>query len=1443
MLGWIGAGFLATGAAATDEVVEDAALPFDRRRHGMIIGMGAAGLVVESAAAARERGMTPICEVLGSITANSAFHGTRLDVDHIGGVMEGVVGQAEQRGVRRDEIAGETMFVSHETYTPARGGSAAAEIHALRRVFGDAADRIVIANVKGLTGHPMGVGLEDILSVKALETGVVPPVPNFKEVDPELGNLFLSQGGAYPIRYALRLAAGFGSQISMLLLRWTPVADGRRRAADELGYAYRVADREAWTQWLSRVSGYAEPVLEVVQHRLRVADQGPPAVRAAAPAPITEPAPAPVPEPAVVAEPAAVPEPEPAVVAEHAPAPEREPEPEPAPAVEPAPEPAAAAEPAGAGAPAAASDGVEARVLSLVAEQTGYPEDLLDMDLDLEADLGVDTVKQADVFASLREAYGIERDDSLKLRDYPTLNDVVGFIRARMPHAEEPQAEEPQAEEPQAEEPQAKQAQPAAEPAGAGAPAAASDGVEARVLSLVAEQTGYPEDLLDMDLDLEADLGVDTVKQADVFASLREAYGIERDDSLKLRDYPTLNDVVGFIRARMPHAEEPQAEEPQAEEPQAEEPQAKQAQPAAEPAGAGAPAAASDGVEARVLSLVAEQTGYPEDLLDMDLDLEADLGVDTVKQADVFASLREAYGIERDDSLKLRDYPTLNDVVGFIRERLPQARAQAPEAQAEPEPEQGPAPEPAPAAAELDRADDARFPRRVPVAVLRPPLDYCVPTGATIERGTRVVLMPDTSGTGAALSAALAQRGAEVLEIHGAPDVEALESRLAEWSQAGPIHGVYWLPALDDEGALAALDANGRRDALHVRVKLLAATMRALPEDAFLVTATRLGGRHGYDDDGATGVLGGAVTGFTKALARERTELLIKAVDFAIESDPTMIAELLIGETVTDPGAVEIGYADELRWSVGLLDRPAEHDPAREPGKDTVFMVTGAAGSIVSAITADLAAASGGTFHLLDLVPAPDPSDPDLAKFGSDREGLKGELADRIRDRGERPTPKLVERDLARIERARAALDALEAIERAGGSAHWHQVDLTDAEQVAAAVADALQTSGRIDVLLHCAGLEISHFLPDKPQREYDLVFDVKAHGWLNVLAGLDRAGAAAPQTAIAFSSIAGRFGNGGQTDYSAANDLLCKSISNMRRTSQTRGIAIDWTAWASIGMASRGSIPKMMEVAGIDMLAPEVGIPVVRRELTAAGGGCEVVEAGSLGVLLDERHPTGGVDTERATAAVRARSGPMTGKIEAFGASGKLSVLTELDPARQAFLNDHRIDGTPVLPGVMGMEGFAEVASALVPGFKVIELEDVELLAPFKFYRDEPRTVILHALVRDGGNGTLVAECELIGRRALHGQGEQETPPLHRTRASRPQGACSAEATAEPGEPNSADAGVGRTDVYRSTSTAPHTRCSTAPGATTVMWSAGWPTTCPPTTSRQSSRWSCRRG
>ena len=69
------------------------------------------------------------------------------------------------------------------------------------------------------------------------------------------------------------------------------------------------------------------------------------------------------------------------------------------------------------------------------------------------------------------------------------------------------------------------------------------------------------------------------------------------------------------------------------------------------------------------MTIVAEMTGYPAELLDLDLDLEADLGVDTVKQAEVFAAVRDKFNVERDENLQLRDFPTLTHVIGWVRDK------------------------------------------------------------------------------------------------------------------------------------------------------------------------------------------------------------------------------------------------------------------------------------------------------------------------------------------------------------------------------------------------------------------------------------------------------------------------------------------------------------------------------------------------------------------------------------------------------------------------------------------------------------------------------------------------------------------------------------------------------------------------------------------------------
>jgi Polyketide synthase dehydratase len=115
-----------------------------------------------------------------------------------------------------------------------------------------------------------------------------------------------------------------------------------------------------------------------------------------------------------------------------------------------------------------------------------------------------------------------------------------------------------------------------------------------------------------------------------------------------------------------------------------------------------------------------------------------------------------------------------------------------------------------------------------------------------------------------------------------------------------------------------------------------------------------------------------------------------------------------------------------------------------------------------------------------------------------------------------------------------------------------------------------------------------------------------------------------------------------------------------------------------------------------------------------------------------------------------------MVGRVTGMGVHDELVVETTLDPAEQPFLGDHRIDGTPILPGVMGIEAFAEVATLPLPGWHPVAIEDVEFLAPCKFYRGEPRTVTIAARFRRDGD-QLVAACRLVGSRQLANQAEPQ--------------------------------------------------------------------------------------
>ncbi len=1535
---WILTAFLASGAATTEADVTKAALPFDRRRNGMIVGMGAVSLVVEEESEVAKRGMKPLAKLLSTEIANSGFHVTRLDVGHVAQVMNRLVSTAEKEyGLNRSDIAKQLVFISHETYTPARGGSASAEAYALKSTFGKDVSSVIVSNTKGFTGHSMGAGLEDAIAVRCLNTGLVPPIANFKEADPELEGITLSKGGHYNFKYALRLAAGFGSQLGMTLLEkmWQ---EGEPRIADE-------AKHQAW---LKEISGQQAPVLEVVQNTLRIKDNyqhgvkpalvmegsqafvdkvnavhaheaAQPAAAPAAPAPVAAPAVQAAAAPKAVAlDEAAVTKEVVKMVGEKTGYPEdmldidldmeadlgidtvkqaelfaslREhygiaqqdgiqlkdyptirhcikfvlanagtpaaAQPVSAPVAQAAVTPAA---PAPVAAPAAAPQAValdEAavtkEVVKMVAEKTGYPEDMLDIDLDMEADLGIDTVKQAELFASLREHYGIAQQDGIQLKDYPTIRHCIKFVLANAgkPAAAAPAAPAvsapvaqavvtPAAPAVQAPAPAAPVAAPAVAPQAAALDEAA---VTKEVVAMVAEKTGYPEDMLELDLDMEADLGIDTVKQAELFAAMREHYGIAQQDGIQLKDYPTIRHCIKFVLAnagKPAAAVAPAAQAavaPVAPAPAVQAPVTPAAQPA--PAAVKAASGALDEatVTKEIVKMVAEKTGYPEDMLELDLDMEADLGIDTVKQAELFAAMREHYGIAQQEGIQLKDYPTIRHCINFALanaggQAAPAPAVAAPAAQpAAPAVSTPAAPAPAVQAPVTPAAQPAPAPVQAPAApapklakkpehvvaehIGAPQADALItnPT-APIEKHFSLAERPEREGyqgehchekklryVTTVADAPLSERENRRLSkdrtvLLFADNSQLIKAYTEEFKELGVKYHVFttlktrsknttivnWESYEETEAALkdyAAEDPN-----IQGIVYLLGATIKKFDKkasphaeltkyvmplfialrvfekglsnrqdaDTFFAVNTKIDGNFGYTTKDEFNPIVGALTGGTTCYRKdvyERTGAISKLMDFEPTATPDEMAQKTMDEVLHGDMRLMIGTRDNVRSTIlslpTRLDKSVKHFDLA--GKTIIF--TGSGRGIGAMLSQKIAAQYHSKIIVLDIIEIQEKTPLWASMNEAELAALKKQLWEDLKaDKTQKATPVLLERAFGRVKDSITLYNNLQKLRDLGSEVEYYHCDVMNSSMMKEVCTKIKAKNGRVDGLIHFAGLERSKLIYDKDPAEYYRIFDVKATSFATFLAN----NIVRDDGFFAFaSSIAGKYGNLGQSDYASANDYLAKSALSLSNQGY-RAISIAMSAYKNVGMGVRAGVETFLRSNGVDFVDPEDGMQIFLDEIVY-GQVPEIVLTGSLG-RLDWDHqlkfewdeigadeagsdgstgsntPGNGSAAPAAPAAPKAAAGVdaskathFLGNVTSLQKGSEIHLEKEFNLNSDPYLADHAIEGTPYVPGVMGIETFMETATALT-GAVPQGLKDVHFYLPIKLLRNRPQAV-----------------------------------------------------------------------------------------------------------------------
>lgn len=542
-------------------------------------------------------------------------------------------------------------------------------------------------------------------------------------------------------------------------------------------------------------------------------------------------------------------------------------------------------------------------------------------------------------------------------------------------------------------------------------------------------------------------------------------------------------------------------------------------------------------------AIVSDRTGYPVEMLDLDLDLEADLGIDSIKRIEILGALGERLNLgvdagDRRDQLmeELSTRKTLRSVVEWIEARRPVSVPRV-----------------------------ARYVVSLEGAA-------AVETEATRMTGRRIVIADDRRGVAQKLAALLESDGASTRIVDGSDDVR---------DDVEPIDAFVYLSSLapeESEHPAKALFEHARQPAFeHVST---------------ILAATGLGGDFGRHQNGHSPVHRGGVAGLLKSIAKERRGLGVRVVDLNPLEDASRLAAYLRAELSIRDRHVEVGYLNGARVAPTLTE--AAHAPngngsASPLHAESVVLVVGGARGITARVAIELARKYRCRFELVGRSPVPGAENLDPPGW-QDLPALRKALLARTPD----AAPARIEAECARIRANGECRATLDAIRVSGGTAHYSQQDVRNTTSFEGFIDDLYDRHGRLDVVIYGAGVIEDKLLRQKTRESFDRVFDTKVTGALTIarkLRGDTRA-------VVFFSSIASAFGSSGQADYAAANDVLDKLAWSLRGRVPGRVVSINWGPWADGGMVSP-ELQREYARRGLGLIAPDLGVQALIDELS----------------------------------------------------------------------------------------------------------------------------------------------------------------------------------------------------------------------------------------------------
>jgi acyl transferase domain-containing protein/acyl carrier protein/NADP-dependent 3-hydroxy acid dehydrogenase YdfG len=936
------------------------------------------------------------------------------------------------------------------------------------------------------------------------------------------------------------------------------------------------------------------------------------------------------------------------------------------------------------------------QLLAVVSEKTGYPAEMLELGMDMEADLGIDSIKRVEIFGALTQQNpsmsGINPNELTELR---TLQEIVDYVTTHNSNGVKPVTKIEATPSTNGSTTIQAIAPTAAVSNGA---TVSNSNLTSQLLAVVSEKTGYPAEMLELGMDMEADLGIDSIKRVEIFGALTQQNpsmsGINPNELTELR---TLQEIVDYVTSHNSNGVKPVTKIEATPSTNGSTTVQTIAPTAAVSNGA---TVSNSNLTSQLLAVVSEKTGYPAEMLELGMDMEADLGIDSIKRVEIFGALTQQNpsmsGINPNELTELRTLQEIVDYVSSSKKKVSTVISEKEIVQTKASVStQGMVKTGAFHNVKRFEIGLDYLPQPDYLEFSLPETHHVLVTNEGTELTEKVITALQKDGMKVLVlnlpnvKNPISQNGIDLAENTDSAIASAIETIHSKYGKIGSF--IHLHPHFEFKPGNFTQHFSAEKEIVKTLFFLAKHIQKDLNElgktqRANFLSITRLDGQQGQGKRGNTSIIGGGIPGLVKCLNLEWSPVFCRAVDIQPELSADFIASQVIAELHdANTRIVEVAVSDQGRKTPSVIpaDAPEFQEIQTSVTSDSVFFVSGGARGVTATCVVEMAKTFQNKFILLGRSSSTFEV-PDFAKNENDESTLKRLIMNDLKEKGETPSLALVKNIYNEIVAKKEIDETLSLITNHGGKAIYIKGDITNLGSFKQELAQATTQLGKITGIIHGAGRLADKYIQDKTEADFENVLSVKLDGLLALLGSVNLNQL---DHLILFSSVAGFYGNVGQTDYAIANEILSRAAHLFRTNHpKTHVSAINWGAWDS-GMVS-GELKTQFEAAGISLVNSEGGAAMLVNELnTAYANQPQVIIGGTL------------------PAAVS-----YIGDLQNYRIRRNLSL--EQNP----YLTHHVIHGNAVLPVVNAVGWMAQSCELLYPDFSVFKIENTKLFKGLVF-------------------------------------------------------------------------------------------------------------------------------